>query len=216
MNSAWLPVVSGLVVGVIGSYLAWLIIARIHLPKLKVSKICRSPDQATHRIKVWNVRRISDVSHLSIECRLLVKGLNPKHRRSWTSIRIPVGDEHPFPALNPREDRVYHVHLAGMLEEKEFEQLSPQEASRVSDIAAQRIELIPEHSHDFVRVSVSGAHEIGGLHRTFTFRYGPQRYSDWGVRQPPSRENYSRSRFQSVRRKVRRWTARPATQTEES
>lgn len=59
-----------------------------------------------------------------------------------------------------------------MVKEKGFKHLSPDQQLRVVDIATRDKELIPEHSHDFVRVSVSGAQEIGGLHRTFTYEYG--------------------------------------------
>jgi hypothetical protein len=111
-----LGIVSGFLLGIIGSYLAWLWTVRAYVPKLSVSAIARStvseqPPKYKYRIKVLNRGRHS-VSDISISSRVFIPGLNPERPTNLTSLHIPVADERPFPVLEGRKGRIYTLRVS--------------------------------------------------------------------------------------------------------
>jgi hypothetical protein len=107
----------GFALGMLGSVLTWLLIARMYKPKFEVSAICRSLNlengrrEFVYRVKVLNKRSRRALTDLNIECRVFLQGLidNADRNTNFTSFRIPIGDGSLFPYIDEGRDRIYNL-----------------------------------------------------------------------------------------------------------
>lgn len=176
MSSTEIGLVGGFFLGLLASYLVWIVVARVHLPRIQVSKISKqsastSGENHQYRVKVRNMRRHRLISDLSTSCRLVIQGLNPERPSNFTSLRLPVADEHPFPVLEPRSGRIYTLRISelgggGVM------RLPPEAKRSLSSGGVELEDLLRLGSSAFLRLAISGAHELGGLRRTVNLRYG--------------------------------------------
>lgn len=163
--------------GVVASYVVWYMIARFYLPKLSISLIARGATPSVdrglkynYRVKVYNNRRRAAVD-LTINCRLVIRGLNPEHPTNSTSLYLPIGDGRPFPVLDPRRGRIFTAHLSD-LQGGGFHRLPREVRNRLKSGHVSMEELLHLGTSAFLRLAVTSAHEMGGLRRTYTRKYG--------------------------------------------
>ena len=162
----------GFVLGLIASYLVWLLTARTYIPKVVVSQISRTVEgtRVRYRIAVRNFGS-SSISDITVACRVVIQGLNHDKPHNWTSFHVPVADDRPFPVIDAHELRIYGMGVAD-LGGGGLQRLPETIAVRIASRQITLEELLGLGSAAFIRFAFSGSHEVGGLRRTVSPRYG--------------------------------------------
>jgi hypothetical protein len=153
---------AGFVLGILGSYLTWLVIGVRYVPRFEISQIAKTLEPrlavgVSYRIKLLNQRH-RPINDLSLVCRLYIRGLNtdPYRVPNRTSFHIPVGDQFTFPFLDARESRIYTLRVT---------QLSGGRVVRLPEEVRRRIvaetvsleELLALGNGAYLRLAVAGA-----------------------------------------------------------
>jgi hypothetical protein len=176
--------------GLVAAVISWYLIAIYFTPRLQISKLNRqrvegnesSPSGFRYRVKLRNKSRFYGVSDLSLQARLVVKGL-PKGLKGGAvvdrSIPIAVGEGNPFPTLDRRWKR--HATLGDFERTYVFRvpdnlgsltpDLPEKTRDRVRDKTATVDELMELGTDRFVRFAVSCSHARSGYRRTYSRKF---------------------------------------------
>jgi hypothetical protein len=100
----------GLLIGILGSLIAWWILFRLISPKLIFSeRISRAkaddePGDLAYRVRFENSGRRAIID-LSIKAILRIRGLNPLRPSNWETTYLPVSFEGDFPYVFPNREK---------------------------------------------------------------------------------------------------------------
>jgi hypothetical protein len=169
--------------GVVASLVAWMLVVASFVPRLRISQLNRRTDAtvstgARIRVKVQNRSRLFAVGDLSIHARLVVRGLDPKHPRNYTSIAVPVGSGEFFPVLEARRprrahsdvERTYTLHIE-KLQGDGLRRLPAELRQKCADGVVTIDDLLGCGSDSYVRLAVTCSHGLSGLRRVFSRRF---------------------------------------------
>jgi hypothetical protein len=177
--------VVGAVVAFLVALLAWYLIAIYFTPHLEISPLTRSPVQIgassrafRHRVKLRNASRLYAVADLSLQARLVVKGLDPQRPDLYSSTPIEIGEGVPFPTLDRRSrraivedfERTYVVSIPDNLGALD-PYLPADVRQRVRNGEAGLDELLQLGKDAFVRLAVSCSHARSGYRRTYSTKF---------------------------------------------
>ena len=175
----------GFVFGLLASVVGWWAIALWLTPRLDVSSLNRIPqDVALHpsgyryRIKLVNRSKRFAVGDLSLQARLVIRGLDVNRPTVQTSIYLPVGMEPSFPVLNSRSkgtppeewERVYTIDYFKM-RGNGVNRLPHQVLAGIKDRTIILSELLKTFPGSFIRFAVSGSHGRSGFRRTYPSKF---------------------------------------------
>jgi len=174
MTEAVVTIIVGFFLGMVGSYLVWLVTVRTYVPKIVVSQIARNtvstnPLIYEYRIKVFNQGRKS-VSGLSITCKIFIQGINRSRPKNIISLYLPVADENPFPVLEAHSGRVYTLRISGIRGGR-HKGLPEGVCNGLVSGEVSLEELLQLSEVSYLRLAVTGSHEVGGLQRTIDRKY---------------------------------------------
>jgi hypothetical protein len=170
-----ISLIGGFGAGIVASYVVWFLIARFHIPRIEVSRICRDfrsqePVRYRYRIKVRNPNSRRSIGDLTLAARLVIQGLDESRPTAYTAFRLQLADAHPFPVLEPGEGRIYTFHLTEL--EADGRAHLPAHIRFLLDADDLLLEeLMQLGTEAFLRFAVSGSHEVGGLYRTVIRRF---------------------------------------------
>jgi hypothetical protein len=178
-------VILGFAAGIVASIVAWWLVLAAFTPRLAISTLNRVEDSSNltpcgyrYRIKIRNRQRWYAVAGISLNARLVVKGLDAKRPEVLTSLQIPFGTGTTFPVLEGRRtrerladsERVYTLRIHELDASAEAD-LPPLLLPMLQHRTATIDDLLTLGSDAFIRFAVSVSHARSGYSRTYSKKF---------------------------------------------